>query len=382
MTFLSKRVQKVPPSGIRRFFDLVLGSKGVISLGVGEPDFLTPWNIRDEAIYRLEKGHTTYTSNLGLIELRNEISKYLANQFSLSYSSEELLVTNGVSEAVDIVMRAFVDDGDEVILPEPTYVCYRPLIELCGGVVVPLDTSLSEFVPRADQIESLITEKTKAIILSYPNNPTGQSIPFSELEKIGKIAMDHNILIITDEIYGDISFDPFRSIAEISDIKNNIIYLNGFSKTHSMTGWRLGYIGASVDHIEAINKIHQYSALCAPTLSQYAAIEACKSVNEVPKMKQSYMERSRFFANYLNKLGLETLLPKGGLYCFSKISHLEDSSLQFAEKLLNQEKVAVVPGSVFGVGGEGYIRSCIAINFVDLKLAAERIGSFVKSYAK
>ena len=382
MTFLSDRVKKIPPSGIRRFFDLVLGSKGVISLGVGEPDFLTPWNIRDEAIYRLEKGHTTYTSNLGLIELRNEISNYLANQFSLSYNSEELLVTNGVSEAVDIVMRAFVDDGDEVILPEPTYVCYRPLIELCGGVVVPLDTSLSDFVPQAEHIKSLITDKTKAIILSYPNNPTGQSIPFSELEKIAQIAIDHNILIITDEIYGDISFDPFRSIAEINDIKNNLIYLNGFSKTHSMTGWRLGYIGASTEHIEAINKIHQYSALCAPTLSQYAAIEACKSVSEVPKMKQSYMERSRFFANYLNKLGLETLMPKGGLYCFSKISHLEESSLLFAEKLLTQEKVAVVPGSVFGVGGEGYIRSCIAINFADLKLAAERIGSFVKSYAK
>ena len=381
MTFLSERVKNIPPSGIRRFFDLVLGSKGVISLGVGEPDFLTPWNIRDEAIYRLEKGHTTYTSNLGLYELRSEISSYLSTQFSLSYSPEELLVTNGVSEAVDIVMRAFVNEGEEVILPEPTYVCYRPLIELCGGVAVPLDTSSNDFIPRADQIESLISKKTKAIILSYPNNPTGQSIPFSELEKIAKIALDHNVLIITDEIYGDISFESFDSIAQIDGMKNNIIYLNGFSKTHSMTGWRLGYIGASEDHIEAINKIHQYSALCAPTLSQYAAIEACKSVEEVPKMKQSYLERSRFFTNYLNQIGLKTLMPKGGLYCFSKVSHLESSSLLFAEKLLEKQKVAVVPGSVFGLGGEGYIRSCIAINFSDLKIAAERIGDFVNDYA-
>ena len=224
--FLSDRVKKIPPSGIRVFFDLVMSSKGIISLGVGEPDFLTPWNIRDEAIYRLEKGYTTYTSNKGLPELRQEISKYLNRQFSIDYSSNEVLITNGVSEAVDLAMRTFINPGDEVILPEPSYVCYRPLIELCDGVTVSLDTSQSNFIPTIDDIASKITKKTKALILSFPNNPTGQSMALNDLQQIADLALEKNILIITDEIYADLSFKPFKSIATQKKIKNQLIYLN------------------------------------------------------------------------------------------------------------------------------------------------------------
>ena len=280
MSFLSDRIKKIPPSGIRVFFDLVLSSKGIISLGVGEPDFLTPWNIRDEAIYRVEKGFTTYTSNKGLDELRLAISTYLQHQFSIDYTQDEILITSGVSEAVDLVFRAFINPGDEVILPEPAYVCYRPLIELCDGKVISLDTSTTDFIPKASDIRECITPKTKAIVLSYPNNPTGQSIPFDELSKIADLAAEHNVLIITDEIYADLSFDEFKSIASLSKIKDQLIYLNGFSKAHSMTGWRIGYVCANEDFIESMNKIHQYSSLCAPTLSQYAAIEACQNSHQ------------------------------------------------------------------------------------------------------
>lgn len=376
---LSDRVKNIPPSGIRAFFDLVLNSEGIISLGVGEPDFLTPWTIREEAIFRLEKGFTTYTSNKGLEELRSEISLYLDRQFSIDYSKEQVLVTNGVSEAVDVVVRAIINDGDEVIVPEPAYVCYKPLIQLSGGVVRSIDTSKTEFVPLAADIEAAISDKTKAIILCYPNNPTGQSIPFSELEKIAEIAKKHDVLIITDEIYADLSFSKFQSIATIASIKDNIIYLNGFSKAHSMTGWRIGYICAKDEYIEAINKIHQYSALCAPTLSQYAAVEACKNtLNDVEEMRLSYHQRARFFTKHMNDVGISTIMPKGGLYCFSSIKHLGISSLAFAEKLLSATRVAVVPGDAFGDCGDGYFRACIATQYDDLKEAVNRIQTFVR----
>ncbi len=381
MSFLSDRVNRIPPSGIRVFFDLVLSSKGIISLGVGEPDFLTPWNIRDEAIYRMEKGFTTYTSNKGLDKLRAAISSYLMNRFSIQYNSNEILITSGVSEAVDIVFRSFINPGDEVILPEPSYVCYRPLIELCDGVVQSIDTSNSAFVPRASDIAPLITDKTKAIVLSYPNNPTGQSIPFDELLKIAKLAKEHQLLIITDEIYADLSFKKFQSIATIDGLKDQLIYLNGFSKAHSMTGWRIGYVCAKEDYIESINKIHQYSALCAPTLSQYAAIEACNNtLAEVEKMKQSYMERARYFSKMMNDVGLDTLMPSGGLYCFTSIKRLSMTALSFAEQLLKECQVAVVPGDVFGQSGEGFFRACIATDFNDLKVAAKKIQQFVKHH--
>ena len=383
MTFFSKRVKAVPQSGIRVFFDLVMSSKGIISLGVGEPDFSTPWNIREEAIYRIQKGLTTYTSNKGLDELRQEVSNYLDRHFQISYSKNELLITNGVSEAVDIVCRAFINPGDEVLLPEPAYVCYRPLIQLCDGVVVSIDTSETQFTVTADAIEKKITPKTKAVMLCYPNNPTGQSIPFNELVKIAKLAKKHNFLVVADEIYADLSFVDFKSIATITEIRDQLIYLNGFSKAHSMTGWRVGYIAAPENFIEEINKIHQYSALCAPTVSQYAAIEACRGdFSEVKKMKASYERRARFFTDKMNKAGLTTIMPEGGLYCFSSIDSLNMSSLSFAKALLDYSKVAVVPGNVFGESGEGYFRSCIATDFDNLKTAADQIIEFVEHHGK
>ena len=308
--FLSNRIQAIPESGIRAFFDLVLNSEGIISLGVGEPDFLTPWAIRDEAIYRLEKGRTSYTSNKGLLELRQAICNYLRDRFFIHYSPESVLITNGVSEGVDIVLRAILNDGDEVILPEPAYVCYRPLIQLAGGVVRSVDTSGADFMVTASAIEAEISDKTKAIILSYPNNPTGQSIDFDELKKIAAIAKARDCLIITDEIYADLSFDKFQSIATIEFIKDQLVYLNGFSKAHSMTGWRVGYVCAPSEFIDEINKIHQYSALCAPTVSQYAAIEACQSTQaDVDRMRQSYLERAQYFTRQMNHIGLATLMP-------------------------------------------------------------------------
>jgi aminotransferase len=377
MTFLSDRVQAIAPSGIRVFFDLVMASKGIISLGVGEPDFLTPWSIRDDAIYHIEKGHTSYTSNKGLTELTEQISNYLNTQFSIEYYPNEILITNGVSEGLDIVFRSFINPGDEVILPEPAYVCYRPLINLCNGVIRTLNTSTTQFIPMADDIETLITPKTKAIVLSYPNNPTGASIEFNELSKIAALAIRHNILIITDEIYADLSFNNFKSIAVIPEIKDRLIYLNGFSKSHAMTGWRIGYICANELFISAINKIHQYSSLCAPTISQYAAIEACKNSSAVSEMKLSYLERARYFTKMMNQVGLTTTLPDGGFYCFSSIKKCNMPSMDFAKKLLKEAQVAVVPGRVFGASGEGYFRSCIATNFDDLKAAAKKIQAAV-----
>lgn len=382
MTFFSDRVQQIPPSGIRVFFDLVMSSKDIISLGVGEPDFQTPWNIREEAIYRMQKGETTYTSNRGLLSLRVAISDYLKQQFSVEYSSNEILITNGVSEGVDIVFRSFINPGDEILLPEPAYVCYRPLIELCGGKVVEIDTSTTQFMPRVIDLEKKLTNRTKAIVLSYPNNPTGQSIPKAELEKIADFALSNNLLVITDEIYADLSFEPFFSIAKIQKLKEQLVYLNGFSKAHSMTGWRIGYIAAPENFIEAMNKIHQYSALCAPTLSQFAAVEACKnSFDDVKKMAKSYSMRARYFTDKMNDAGLKTIMPAGGLYVFSSIRLLNMSSLEFAERLLKEKKVAVVPGNVFGSSGEGYVRSCIATDFEQLKLAASYIQEFASNHA-
>ena len=379
MTYFSNRVKAIPPSGIRSFFELVMSSKGIISLGVGEPDFFTPWAVRDEAIYRIEKGYTTYTSNKGLEELRIELSKYLRSKFDLDYTKDEFLITNGVSEAVDIIMRAFINPGDEVILPEPSYVCYKPLIELCDGVVVPVDTKASDYIVKADEIEKKITTKTKAIIICYPNNPTGTSIAYEELEKIADLAKKHDLLIFSDEIYAELSFGSFRSIGTIPGIKERLIYLNGFSKAHSMTGWRVGYIAAPEYIIEEVNKIHQYSALCAPIISQYAALEACKStVTEVEKMRLSYLRRAKYFSEKMTSIGLKTAMPHGGLYCFSCIESLGLSSMAFAQQLLSEAKVAIVPGNVFGSCGEGYVRSCIATDFDDLKVAVERISEFVQ----
>lgn len=378
MTFFSDRVQAIPPSGIRVFFDLVTSAKDIVSLGVGEPDFFTPWSIRSDAMYRIEQGMTSYTSNKGLEALRQEISHYVMDRFGVRYSSDELLITNGVSQGVDIIMRSVINPGDEVILPEPTYVCYRPLIELCGGVCVSLNTQPHQFLVTAAEIEKKITPNTKAMVLCYPSNPTGQSIPFSELTAIARLAKEHNILIISDEIYAELSFSDTTSIATIPDIHDQLIYLNGFSKSHAMTGWRIGYIGAPANTIQTINKIHQYAALCAPTVSQYAAIEACKFPKTgIQAMVQSYETRARYFTEKMNQLGLYTIMPAGGLYCFVSIQSTGMTSMAFATALLQKAKVAVVPGCVFGSGGEGYIRACIATDFDQIKHAVRCMEAFM-----
>ncbi len=372
----------IPPSGIRKFFDLVIGAKDVISLGVGEPDFRTPWAIREDAIFSLEQGKTSYTSNSGLLECREAIVDYLAQRFDAHYDpTTEILLTFGVSEAVDIVLRSILNPGDEVIVPEPSYVCYTPLVQLAGGKVIPLDTTSTQFIPDPDQIARAITPKTKAIILCSPSNPTGRTIPKDTLIQIGKLAQAHDFWIITDEVYAELTYDgPFQSVAALPNLKPSTILLNGFSKAFAMTGWRLGYVCGPPELIARATKIHQYSALCAPITAQYAAIEAVKNcAKDVQAMRDSYKGRRNLFVKRLNEIGLPTALPEGAFYCFPNIRHTGLSSEEFALRLLKEQRVAVVPGYVFGLGGEGHIRCCYATGLEELKEALTRIKKFMKS---
>jgi len=372
----------IPPSGIRKFFDLVIGAKDVISLGVGEPDFRTPWSIREDAIFSLEQGKTSYTSNSGLLECREAISKYLADRFDAHYDAKtEILLTFGVSEAVDIVLRSILNPGDEVIVPEPSYVCYTPLIQLTGAKAIPLNTTETGFIPDPNQIAHAITTKTKAIILCSPSNPTGRAIPKDTLIQIGKLAREHDFWIIADEVYAELTYDqPFQSVAALPNLKATTILLNGFSKAFAMTGWRLGYICAPHDLILRATKIHQYSALCAPITAQYAAIEAVKNcAKDVEDMRKSYQGRRNLFVKRLNEIGLPTQLPEGAFYCFPDIRHTGLTSEEFALRLLKEHRVAVVPGHVFGQGGEGHIRCCYATSLDQLKEALTRINQFLKS---
>jgi aminotransferase len=378
----SRILDTIPPSGIRKFFDLVIGAKDVISLGVGEPDFRTPWTIREDAIYSLEQGKTSYTSNSGLLECRQAIVEYLSRRFDLHYDAvSEILLTFGVSEAVDIVFRSILNPGDEVILPEPSYVCYTPLIQLAGGTVIPLDTSDTQFIPDPNAIARAITPRTKAIVLCSPSNPTGRVIPKDVLIQIGKLAKEHDFWIITDEVYAELTYDmDYPAIGALPGLKPSTILLNGFSKAFAMTGWRLGYICAPSELISRATKIHQYSALCAPITSQYAAIEAVKNCDrDVAEMRTSYQSRRNLFVKRLNEIGLPTTLPEGAFYCFPDIRAFGLSSEEFAIRLLREHKVAVVPGNVFGLGGEGYIRCCYATNLKDLKEALKRIRTFIST---
>lgn len=380
----SDRIDKIPSSGIRTFFDLVENAKDIISLGVGEPDFSTPWFIRDEAIYALEKGYTTYTSNLGLLELRKAIASYVERLYAVSYNIEnEILVTNGVSEAVDLIFRSILNAGDEVILPTPMYVCYQPLITLAGGTVVPCNMADTGFSPDPDRIASLITKKTKAIVLCYPHNPTGMSISKSTLKKIAELAEKHDLWVISDEIYAELQFEPgFVSFANLPKMKKRTVLLNGLSKSHAMTGWRVGFMCAPKELVSRCLKIHQYAAMCVSSASQYAAAEALKHGDSaVTKMRKSYHQRAQLFTDAMNDCGLSTMMPDGGLYCFPDIRKTGLSSLEFATKLLHKHKVAVVPGTAFGEEGEGYVRCCIATQLNDLMKAAKRIQSFVKDPA-
>lgn len=375
----SKRLDEIPSSGIREFFDLVLNAKDIISLGVGEPDFQTPWSVREKAIQAIEKGYTSYTSNKGMLECREEIANYLKNRFSAQYSAEEILLTFGVSEGVDIALRAILNPGDEVIIPEPSYVCYAPLVHLAGGECVGIDTSCTDFLPNVAEIKKKINNKTKAIILCSPSNPTGVVIPKEILMEIAELASEHQIWVIMDEVYAELSYTDFTSYASLENVKEHTILLSGFSKAFAMTGWRLGYICGPESLMSRVLKIHQYSALCAPIISQIAGLQAIKKCQkDVQKMRQSYKKRRDLYVTAMNALGLPTQLPGGAFYAFTDIRSTGMKSKEFAMALLESQRVAVVPGTAFGAAGEGYIRSCYAADESTLKEAVEKIGKFVK----
>lgn len=383
---LAPAVRTIPPSGIRRFFDLVAETKGVISLGVGEPDFVTPWHIRESCIYSLEKGYTMYTSNHGLLELREEIARYLSSTYEVNYDPrQELLVTVGVSEALDLALRALLAPGDEVIIPEPCYVSYKPCTVLAGGVPVPIATeAANQFRVTAQQIEAVITPKTKAILLCYPNNPTGATMPREDFEAIAQVAVKHNLIVISDEIYERLTYEGEHTcFAALPGMKDRTILLNGFSKAYAMTGWRIGYVAANPDFIGAMVKIHQYSMLCAPVTAQMAALEALRNgTEEMEKMVNQYNQRRRLVLKGFEDIGLPCFEPKGAFYAFPSIELTGLSSEEFAEKLLNEVKVAVVPGNVFGSGGEGHIRISYASSVQNINNALEMMGKFVDKYKR
>lgn len=375
----SRLMESIPPSGIRKFFEMLIGHDDVISLSVGEPDFPTPWTMREEAFYHLEKGHTSYTGNRGLIELREEICKYL-ERYKLYYNPEtEILVTVGASEGVDASLRAVLNPGDEIIVCQPCYVNYTPLAVLTQAKVVPIDTS-PNFYPTAEQIEKAITPKTKAIMMCTPNNPTGTIIPASELEKIAKLCVKNQIWCISDEIYCELVYDGAKhvSIGSFPGMKDYTIILNGFSKSFAMTGWRIGFIAAPADLITQLVKLHGYNSICAPIFSQYAATEGLKNGwKDVEKMRVSYQQRRNLMEKQFNEMGLPVPEPKGAFYMFPDITSTGMTSEAFATELFNKHNVAVVPGSVFGLGGEGHIRVCYATAIDKIKIAMEKIAEFV-----
>ena len=379
---ISKVVEQIPPSGIRAFFDLVLGMKDVISLGVGEPDFVTPWNIREAGIYSLEKGYTSYTSNKGMAELREEIAKYLKHKYNLKYDpEEEILVTVGVSEGLDLAVRAIVNPGDKVLIPEPHYVSYAPVVTLCGGRPVFIKTRPENgFKITPKDITKNHTSKTKAIILNYPNNPTGASYSKSELKGIARAVSKHNLAVISDEIYCDLTYDfNHTALPTIASMKERTVYLNGFSKAYAMTGWRIGYACGPQKMISSMTKVHQYTMMCVPITSQAAAIEALKKGERaVQEMKREYRRRREYVISGLNEIGLSCHRPEGAFYAFPSIKGTGLESMEFAKALLKAEKVAVVPGTAFGPSGEGYIRISYASSMDNLKEALIRMKRFFK----
>lgn len=377
---LSKTVMEIEPSGIRRFFDVANTMEDVVSLGVGEPDFDTPWHIREEGIYSLEQGRTYYTSNAGLLPLRKEISRYLERRFHLSYSADQILVTVGGSEAIDIGFRAMLDPGDEVIIPEPCFVSYLPCVKMAGGV--PVEISLEEkdeFKLTGDKLKEAITDKTKMVVLPFPNNPTGAVMTAEELQVVADIVKEHDLFVMSDEIYSELTYKGDHvSIAGIPGMAERTIVINGFSKSFAMTGWRLGYVAGPAEIVKQMIKIHQYIIMSAPTTSQYAAIEALKSgLDDVESMRQSYNERRRFLVRKLGEMGLPCFEPYGAFYVFPNISRFGMKSEEFATRLLKEQRVAVVPGDAFGKCGEGFLRISYAYSIDDLKEALEKIQKFI-----
>ncbi|PLR66091.1 aminotransferase [Bacillus sp. UMB0893] len=382
--FLSNTVTQLKPSGIRKFFDLAASMEGVISLGVGEPDFVTSWSVREACILSLEQGFTSYTANAGLKELRVEIVQYLHKKFNTAYRYEdEIIVTVGASQALDIALRAITNPGDEVLIPEPCFVSYGPLVSLAGGLAVPLHTKAEDqFKLLPDQIEAAITDQTKALLLCSPSNPTGAVLNKTELEEIAKVAEKHDLLILADEIYAELTYEEaYTSFPSLAGMRKRTILISGFSKGFAMTGWRLGFIAAPAELSQAMLKIHQYSMMCAPTMAQYGAIEALKNgQQDVEHMKKSYRQRRNYFVDSLNEIGLPCHLPGGAFYAFPSIANTGLSSEEFAERLLLEQKVAVVPGHVFGQSGEGFIRCSYASSLEQLQEALRRIAVFMKNF--
>ncbi len=378
---ISKTIENIKPSGIRKFFDIVSEMKDAISLGVGEPDFDTPWHIRDEGIYAFEKGKTFYTSNSGLKELRTEISNYIKRKQKISYCpNNEILVTVGGSEAIDIGLRAMINTGDEVIIPQPSYVSYLPCALLAGAKPVILNLKAeNDFRLTAEELENAITEKTKVLILPYPNNPTGAIMERKDLEKIAEVIKKHNIFVMSDEIYAELTYGKEHvSIASLDDMKERTLLINGFSKAYAMTGWRLGYACGPKELLTQMTKIHQYAIMCAPTISQYAAVEALKNGDEdVKEMRTSYNQRRRFLINAFKEMNLECFEPYGAFYVFPCIKEFGMTSEEFATKFLEKEHVAVVPGTAFGDSGEGFLRISYAYSLDTLKIAMEKLTKFI-----
>lgn len=379
---LSFGIKNIHPSGIRKFFDIAAEMDDVISLGVGEPDFVTPWHIRDEGVFSLEKGHTHYTSNKGLTELRREISLYLNRRFNLSYDPmTQTIVTVGGSEAIDIFFRAVIEPGDEVLIPEPCFVCYKPITQLSGGVPVPLETKAeNSFKLTADVLKKSITPKTKVLVLPYPNNPTGGIMTREDLEEIADVIRGTNIVVLSDEIYAELTYGRRHvSIAEIDGMYERTMLVSGFSKAYAMTGWRLGYVCGHPDLISQMTKIHQYAIMSAPTTAQYAAIEALKNGDEdIELMRDEYNDRRKIIVQGFCNMGLDCFEPEGAFYAFPSIKSTGLTSNDFCEKLLYDMKVAVIPGTAFGDSGEGHIRCSYAYSLENINEALNRIETFVK----
>ena len=379
---LAERIVDIPFSGIRKFFDIVSEMPEAISLGVGEPDFDTPWHIRDEGIYSLEKGRTFYTSNSGLKELRQEIANYLKRKQSLEYDPmKEILITVGGSEAIDIGMRVMLNPGEEVLIPQPSYVSYEPCVVLAGGVPVIINLKQeNEFRLTPQELLEAITEKTKILVLPFPNNPTGAILEEKDLQEIAKICVEKDIFVMSDEIYGELTYkEKHVSIAQMPGMQERTILINGFSKAYAMTGWRLGYACGPADIIEQMLKVHQYAIMCAPTTSQYAAVEALKNGDEdVQEMREAYNQRRRYLVHAFQEMGLECFEPFGAFYIFPSIREFGMTSDEFATRFLMEEKVAVVPGTAFGACGEGFLRISYAYSLENLKVAVGRLQDFVE----
>ncbi|KIL35982.1 aromatic amino acid aminotransferase [Cohnella kolymensis] len=383
--YLAANARAIPPSGIRRFFDLVNASKDkdIITLGVGEPDFVTPWRVRDAAVYSLEKGKTQYTPNAGMPELREAIAQYLSNQFNVSYDpAKEMLVTVGGSEGIDLALRALVELGDEILIPEPSYISYSPITTLSGGVAVGIETfAEDQFKLTAENLKAAITPKSKILVLCYPSNPTGAIMNYEELLPIAKVVEDNDLIVISDEIYAELTYTDTQhvSFAALPGMKDRTILVSGFSKAFAMTGWRMGYACGHPDLIGAMLKIHQYTVMCAPIMGQVAAFEALTNgLEEKDRMVESYNQRRRLVVQGFREMGLDCHEPQGAFYAFPSIRSTGLTSEQFAERLIQEAKVAAVPGHVFGKGGEGFIRCCYATSVNQLTEALERIGAFLR----